>query len=1216
MSNTNNTAMDRAMKAAERIERFASDLDALFQDKTLPELVAPFVASPSALALLKLSRAVALGNPFSPFMGESLEVPKGLKAAKALAGRLGLAVEVVEANPAFDGWAKPGRSLGVADAVFLLEECGAEREADGRFRFHGIWLDPVALTVAGKPVKAGLVVSPDGQEVFSLSVEEMWAWIVVGALQGIRENPGSAARQFTGFLRVMYAKAAEKVEGAYSDPAHQAFLASKRPFFQLGWTTCGYTLRGLEKSSAEQFALASSKRLVGAHGQGKFLVDLHAEVLGVEVKLDGQGGTPLVYMASTAAAKWFKRLTLGRCLQVRPVNPDVSAFQNPNSGESHGRKVGALLLECGLNFPYLGNAVSLRTRAGMASLLSVVEDVPHVADWVGTHAPVLPAVGSKVKSGQVLAAGPDNLVATVHGTVVEATAEVNDNKTTVKVIVANFDRTGQAKLRSELFKLSVAYPRWISPDWTGVAQDIGLADAQVSAGDVAILDGLEPSDQIDILGNEDVVKAWGKGNRQGLIAAAANTLGRQVVYSPVADVAGAYDQLVEDFKAVSYRKEVLVGYAVTNEIADAIEAAGRNDVAITRLRGYSLAIQSTAAWVVKDVVKVESLSVRRSETEGYVPLEVAAAARSMIGAATAAMLAGNGEQFEVLETLHTFARPEYNPDVRVAHEEEALASGTAINPVVAALSGFTVHGRQVLGTVPIVDLATVNESQMAALRNRAVKPLELPGPIAFVDSQDGLIAIVHPKVLKAFGVSDSESSLVSLFSQLCAFVGAGDKENAKQALRQLRGAIGKIAVSPAVNQRAFRGVRTLQAKTSAGNVARGWVAIGYGSSVAKRLVRLFGFDKLSQDELAARGWLSPVDGLWGQVVLVYRAPQTAPVPLRIYMPDAPQVVLDFAVEGVDVPVGAIYKRSIKRLEPNRFFMSPFDTAADNGDHDGDGRNLVPVTCPYAKEECLAFIRKAEAYRMQVLATYQANPADPVVEAFRKDESKREWAKVGVKSYPEFVALSAASIENQTAQIGFAYNMAHMALMAFADRVPTLNNALVAHSFFVGHYEEQLAGYDPDYHQLYRILLDDSGFWDNGVFDHAAYFEEVKRLNLAVKHSESDTLRLLRLRSMVRAHKLISAGKAKSVTLTGADLTNAVTGGFIRELSKGVFTSAGKLSGMFAQAETLLAMKANDAGATLIETLRANEDSVGAWALVRFVDRILPLLAAYGRDDEE
>lgn len=1161
------------------------------------------VLTPTAAACLVTSLMVAEENPLVAYKAAAeteakvSPVPATNRSLALLNFAYGLKPNADEGAVIPAGFATPHQNeLGDNQSEFLLRMAGAlPGKNPGVWHYAGFTFDLCQRTLNGYSVRQLLLLSLDGEDLIVAGEEEAMGWLILGAFSGVAEGLGkSPEKVLKGYIRVMYAKVWENGGYGYKDPATLAFLGTKTPIFQLGWGVAGYTVKPLDQTASESYGLAAAKQRLGSHGQGKFLVNLELEVLGIKVSTDATGA-PVVYMASTAAAKWFKRLTLGLPLQLPMLQPDVGFFRTKGGDEHHGRYVETLFLEDGLNFPYLGNGVSMLTRKGMACLMGALTPVGHTVEWAGSHTPELPSPNQRVRKGDVLVNGPVPLVSDTYGIVLSATAEPGDGTTVVTVVVGNLDRTGQVKGRSETLKASVAYPAWTNVDWKSFCETHKL-NAQRVRGDVAILDGLKVGDVVHALASQDVNKATGKGNAQGQLSLAANTLKEAVVYDPQADAEGAYDDLKKRFAAVAERM-VMVAYAVLPEIAAAMKEANRDDCTFIPHGDVVVVIQRCRAWLATELVKVESLSVRESLTTGYAPVQVAMAANALGFKHGANMILAGGESLvEELEAVHETAYPQFDS----AHCD-ALVSGGCSREA-AVLSSFRLGGEllQDLG-IPVVDVLHLDEMRRDAMLRRSMDPLGLPKRTAYIDTVDGRAVVIDPKVLKAFGSSDQESSLKMLLADLCFNAGHENAKEVSQLIRQLGGLLRSLATGAEVNKRAAKGCKTLQAKTSAGNVPQGWVAIGYNSNVALKLTRLFGVDS--------------VDHLWGEVVYVYRSPQVAPVPLRIYMPDAAEDLLRH--NKAVLPGGDMYLKSVPTLEPDRFFLSPFDTAMDNGDHDGDGRNLIAITCPFAKAEALAF--EAEEFRKEVLAAYMAEVKDPVVEAYRQDATKRQWAKVGVMPYPAFVALSQDSIVNQTVDIGMAYEFAHLHLCAFGDFTPSRKNAVRCTSLFWGQYEEMLAGLIIKARELYQLLQDQSEFKDeSGKLDVAAWQDAVKTANAELGHTESDTNAVLTLHQMLRSQKAVNSGKGEP-TVNGLGLAKALIGQLIRDVAKGSFDKKGKLHASLKSAPEVLQLEVTP-GFTLEALIaqKATEGSVGCQVLVRYFARVFPLIQAnllHTADDE-
>jgi hypothetical protein len=904
-----------AQARIERIQNLADQVEAL----GLPAAVGGRAKMAGRSTVLLASLAMAGESPFKVFEEAAASADKAIlvpnvKELKLLGFSYGLKVLTDDEAVMPLGWATPTKAGGKDDTASLLRDAGAEENSPGVFTLHGLTFDVNRNLFAGAPCKRVLMFTPDGHDALEVEPEQAMFWLVLGAIAGSQDTAGKApSKVFMGYVRVMYAKAHEDGGYGYKDPATEAYLSAKLPVFQLGWGRGGYTVKALSQRSSEEFAKVSSVRAaVGAHAQGKFLIDLTLHVLGIEV--DASGKLPLVYMASVAAAKWFKRLTLGCPLQLPLHNHDVGYFKNAPGADHHGRFTRVLFLEDGINLPYLGNAIAMKTRKAMASHFGAYTPFEHTTEWAGDHTPTLPAVGTVVRKDDVLVAGPDALVASVYGWVIAASAETQDNKTTITVVVANVDRTGQVKARSQALKASLIYQRSISPNWVELCKQLGLPAPQQEAGDVAILAGLEPGDEVDVVGNQDVNKGMGKGNAQADLSLAANEFKTEIIYSPKADAEGQYDGIRAALRAKNTRKGVVVAYAVLNEIADQVEAAGRDSVKIYRSKDYAVIVETTDALLGTDLLKVESLSVRESLTTGYSPIQVALAARAQGLEHGARMIVAGGESLvDDLIAVHEIAMPSFDKAAYDELREQGVSHESAVLSAVT-LMGKPLHEQG----VPMVDIINLDDARREALLRRSADPLALPKRTAFVDTQDGSLVVVDPRVMAAFGSSENENSIRSLFAQLCFHLGHGDVKLAKQLVRQLAGLNRKLATAAKVNKRAAKGSMSLQAKRSAGNVPAGWVAVSAKGNVAKKLVKQFG--------------VTNVEELMGRMVYVYRSPQVGLVPLRLYFPDMD--TSDLVCNQQYQPEGRVFLKGINNLEPDRFYQSPEDIAADNGDCDG------------------------------------------------------------------------------------------------------------------------------------------------------------------------------------------------------------------------------------------------------------------------------------------
>ncbi len=1187
MQTTMTPAAKQAVLIARR-ERFEAHV-AAFEAQGLPEAVLQRARTPMRAEAVAVALDIVVGNPFEAVLAMTA-VPKSLRK---LARVLGVSAPV-EAIDLPQGFAMPSRMPTVTEVEAVLSLVPkAEKLAEGVYRVFHTTVDFNAASFEGKAFKSGFIITPDGREVLEATASEMLCWALLGAIQGVTQ--GNPRKQFLGHMRAMYAQAAESKGCGHADEANTEFSVAKPAAFQLVWAVGGYALRRFEDLAGDAAtayrALADKVKGIGAHHQGNYLVDLRKG--GLAMELDGDD----VVLSSTAEAKWFKRHTLNLALQEELRKPDTSFFST-GSGDHEGRLVKSLFLMDGLNFPYLGNLCALVDRKTLARTFRPVTKTEHAITWNGTHSPALPAVGSRVRKGAVLVDGVVALVAKTSGYVVEARFTNEDEQTQVRVVLGRSDMTGQFKLRGTV-KGSVAYPAWTNIDWTAFCAANGFTAPQVVAGDVAVLSGLNAGDEPVLAVNQDANKGVGSGFSGARVSVAANTLGERVAYSPKADADGAYDDLMHRFEAKALRK-VTAAYAVLPAIAEDIAASGRKDVAFYPWGQLVVVIQTTSAYYGVDCFKVESLGVSASYTRSSrMPLQVAMALASQGRAeAVKEILAASESPYATLLALH-----------------ECAATTFDIESNVLAVAGAPVVPGPELA---IIDVANLSDRQRAVLGERAAKPLELAKRLAFVDTVVGDCAVLDPLVLQCFGTSDQDSSLRNLFAELCHQLSQGNVDEAPRLMAQLRGVTSKLAMAPKVNQRAFRGPKVIGAKTSAGNVPEGWVAIGYGSTVAKDLVKAMGLkagdavvdaNRFMADAVAVlRGEIvnegvAHADELWGAVVYDYRNPQVHPVALRVYMPDAPAHVLEANQEFL--PEGEMFLKAVPALEPDRFYLAPRDTAKDSGDHDGDARYIYLIQEDGARAEALAYDEARDHTRM--LETYLKSPVNPVVEAYASEAKKAKWAAPGRMAWTDFVELTARGITNQTQQIGTAYEVAHTVLCV-ADLLPSEGNAASARSLFTGQYEGMLGGYALTTYRLYETLGGKEFQSDEG-FDFEGWRRQLAELNEDGNgFTAGDTGRLIKAHTFIGFAKRAARGKNLSVRdriVDGKNVNLAVFAALVRALGKGVFDDDGVIDPIFELPSTLtwddkafpdwLAEKATT--------------STGAYALRRFYETLYPLIKA-------
>lgn len=247
--------------------------------------------------------------------------------------------------------------------------------------------------------------------------------------------------------------------------------------------------------------------------------------------------------------------------------------------------------------------------------------------------------------------------------------------------------------------------------------------------------------------------------------------------------------------------------------------------------------------------------------------------------------------------------------------------------------------------------------------------------------------------------------------------------------------------------------------------------------------------------------------------------------------------------------------------------------------------------------------------------------DPAVLAFEHDPKKLVGALPKESTLGAFIDAAVDSAINQTKDIGGAYNLGHFA-MALADLRQAEGLAPRAMALMVGQYEEQLAGLNKTYRQLYAVLKREAGkvdhLRDGEYVDEGLWEAEVLKLCVALGHTELDghlVIRISRLRESAKRY-LDPNGKGP-VYVVGQELLEAITCLLYRRISVGAMNRSGKLFGELVEVGKGAELEVNGTKRTILDHLRgmAGADPYGIpQQLVEFFDDVYPYLPKPRQED--
>jgi hypothetical protein len=1009
----------------------------------------------------------------------------------------------------------PQQGFSRADTHEMLQAFGIPRnQTTGVYDITGMKVDLEGHRINGNPLMGSGAFINAFHHVVAADAETLMHVIVGLMLRSMLTLiPGAIREQVID--RIESAFDTESL--GYADPLRQAFNRSKIALLPLSFDGMGFTLGTIELATAETYSVVKQHLAnTGAHSQGKYMVPFDAA--GIR-RLRPKGGRPLaslqqavpgvgqssvvpLLVGSTDTAKWFKRLLVGNMEQCHLVAEPDTGYCRIEGHTQTGRRTPVLVVKGGIALPYLGSGVCLASRK------VVGEHIAHYLEQVfsgtvpGTHEDLqVPPTGTLVTKGSTLIDLPGApIVADRDGKVIRSSVITVNGETRAVVILGTEDRTGQAKARSMGgVKVSFTYL-----DYTGLAAEreficaaLELGDPSAAYGDVMVF-GLRKDDPTPLVVlDQDGLKATGKGASVGAKQLAAETLQQHIDYNVQADHEGSFNGLMEEFEATSSRK-VTVVHSVDRERFAQVRVARDKGITAPGLELFELRTTSKTFYIVKqeadayiayDLLKVESIPVANASTKQRVPGEVALAASTLLPKTAGILVGGKDQRSEYVALWKSFdAQFQINPENpgRVyatyisgpSEELPVINVDVEQHPnVLAMLRDLSADPEKVLGWTKKFVIGRFNEDGSS----------NLPG--------GGAQAVLFdPQVVKAFGSGEDKSSLMSLLRALFNAVAnknlfAKERERdyaLTRAIRRVRGTMKAAATSSKVAKRVIRGLKAIQTRTRCGYIPSGWLAVGYRSNTVRNIALLHGWNKsmeMSPGEYVSRN----------QVVgILFRAPQNTVTPQRVFCPDAPDFIRQAAFEAGNFPEAHLNYRS-DSLEPDVMYISAEATAADNGDHDGDGRCFCPITDAEAVQELLAYDWRK--FRRSIHLWYKADKLDPVVASVEYDAKKTKWGSVKEVPQGELTSLTYRSIVNQTLHIGIAYNHAHAALVN-ADIVSTSDSCTKAQALMQGHYEEQLAGLSDAYHAFYTNLGQAQALKEE-------WYPTLEALNTKIAHSKQD-----------------------------------------------------------------------------------------------------------------
>lgn len=781
------------------------------------------------------------------------------------------------------------------------------------------------------------------------------------------------------------------------------------------------------------------------HPQGKALYALSALA---EVAREEDG--LVAYVASTDPAKYLKRLLLGKGRQVDLVeglvDGKVSYKGNLDRGVSLAMTLAPSLLPLFAGGPgailalkdrvYFGNRFPLKVEfsiSGTCYGIKTEHDLAQVADTLPkveeALSPVLQPHGCPVPI-QV----PSELIG---AKVIRVSSPERDDFGNCfwSLRVEVTEREGQLKLRGSIKGL-VTYTE-ILPG-ADTLERLGLAIHGNPRGDLLVTSdaskafGKGYSGSKVILAVETLIAAYGEPKayeifRKILPEEAFDETGR-VRFSEKVDNLGGYTQLMQHLMD-NFRKVITVERRVPKFLYQKLrveyvgEYGGHEEQREVKLGTNVLGFEDTLTFTARGGVFVVSQTTAALEVTDLVKVESAPVSQSV------------SVKPSMLE-IASFAKA-----IGLNHTASMLLAGgeRQVNSVKRTLKNlvFNADAADPERTIRSDDFSPENAAKLGILAETPIP--EWNPEVKFAIKTPWASYALDRDTLLALADTDA-NHVLGTTQAIASFLSSGNVSQAMSLANSLYGSISTIAHSEEFYKRLNRGSMAVTAKRMAVIVpedAHRKVFLNPDGVVARHLAEMFGCS---------------VNELNGRLTLGYRAPMFMGVPLVITL-------------ATWVP-------------PHVIGVSDEVASFDEGDFDGDGYFLIPVTCRRAGRELHGF--SASAWKEKIYLASIGNTkqlAEHWVETNRW--ATKPWATSArrlVLGEGGLVEQCSNAMEHQIIHMPSDANRADLALalasFALPDAHAYVRPELAAGlKFYV--YETQLAGYSEAWHKAHCIAQSES-----------------------------------------------------------------------------------------------------------------------------------------------
>lgn len=934
------------------------------------------------------------------------------------------------------------QSVTAQDLGVMLYLLGAEGRA-GSYRLHGVRfvIDEEGVTVNSVNHVRGMVVSY-GMDAVRLSVHASCYLAVMCALAMVHMVEGANIQ--TKFRRALLDRCVDfftkETRNGVADGPCQASEEAKVGLVGLQVSLRGPIVPEKTEDVKTLYGRASAAIALLAHPQGKSFYDFNSLC-----ETEAIGGVLHAYVASTDPAKYLKRLLLSSGRQVRLAagfdkgsvsykgRSDLGRLARLTVGPSllplFAGGPGALLalrgrdpfrdsLRLRLEFKLSGTCYGIKSEQDRAALEA---SLPRVGDHLE---PVLDLFGA--------AAAVQVDPRLIGGRVVKVTkVTVDDFGNAFWAFTVEVEEEGgEAKLRGSVKGMLGYMSHNPGPE---TLRSRGLSISVELKGCVLV--------------TADGTKAFGKGNAAFKVKMAVETiidaLGREqanalfaemlpnsfdektglVRFSEKLDYRGEYQRLiaymVENFSRVVTFQRAIPEHQWVKLKADYLPEAelGDGEAVWTAPKANALGHVDTVRFFRNGDMFVVSQTTAVLEVVDIVKVESSAVSQAV----------STGPS--MLEVATWFAAIGLKQTARMLYRGNIGGVKSVLGGLRDLVFGDTPGDPE----KPELDAwDPANAEAMSRLAETPIPEWE-PGTRVRLRTRWGTHFYASREALLGAAETEAAHTLATTLAIL-AFYGAGETERAASLTNSLHASFCTIVDSPEFMKRLARGARAVSAKR---------VPIITRRRGSHRLVYLNPAGRPAE-ELLKQFRVDTVRDLEGKMVIGYRAPMPFGAPLTIVLADwVPMSVIGITDET---------------------------SSFDEGDFDGDGYNLVAVTCPRALKELKGF--DARAWKDRI---YQACIGDRKALAEHWVEQNRwsfkDWpvsALRPVEGPGGMVQLCEAALGHQVIEMPTDANRADIALALAAIPGAGYVDPLLAAGLKMYVYETQLAGFSAAWSKAHTL----------------------------------------------------------------------------------------------------------------------------------------------------